>query len=105
MSDFVLSPTIQAKVDRVEAKIRKAEFQIEQWRKDIDRLACVDSPIKPNDIITFESSGRIRTGKVISMRSLYYGYEYRVLLQSKAGKAIGYARVTSDKCPTLVGKE
>jgi hypothetical protein len=101
--DPTIDPSKQKLIDSLQKRIKLLKDQI----TGIERTICViqngQSPIQPNDIIEWESGKYLRRGLVISVNYVWQSeFEYRCHLLRKDGRVIGYAKVGSDRCPTIV---
>lgn len=104
--DIMVDPKKQKLIDRLEADKRRLEEQIRRVDRKIVVTLAGQSPIKPGDVIEWESGKTVRRGKVLSVQFRWRtDFEYRcTVLRRKDGRVIGYANVTSDRCPTIVHK-
>lgn len=101
MSDHVYTSKVRAKLEKLEAAKHRAELRARKIAQRIEELIAGQSPIRAGAVITWEGSNRILRGRVVSVRTSYRGFEYRVNILTKSGKAIGMATVTEDKFPGL----
>lgn len=99
----VYTKRIRARLDALEAKRHAAELRVRAIRRQIEELIVGQSPIGPGDVIEWESGGRSRRGRVLSVYSNYRGFDYRVAIVTKAGRQIGIATVGEGHHPVLVG--
>jgi hypothetical protein len=106
MRDVIYTKAVQRQLDRLERRVRELEDRRAALRRRIEELKCGESPIRPGDLITWESGreGRPRRGRVLTVGTTYGGgYEYRCEILSAANRPIGFAVVRTDQLPTLEG--
>lgn len=104
--EFVYTKQAEKQIDALTDKIDKLDRQKEIFERQIRAIECGQSPIKPGQIIEWQSGERLRRGKVISVSACSWkGFTFRCHVLSKAGKEIGYANVDPDRFPTLAGQK
>lgn len=107
MSDPVYPKKVQQRVDAIEAEQRKLQDRIRSLEREKVELIVGQSPIKVGAKIKWSRGGNVeRTmiGRVtqVSERHWRNGFEYRVVILSKSGKALGMANVNEEHHPELL---
>jgi hypothetical protein len=101
-----IDPKCQRQIEKLRDRERKLKDEASDIENQIARIQAGQSPIKPGYLIEWESGKHLRRGRVISVAFRWRSdFEYRCHLLRKDGTVIGYATVTTDKCPTIVSRK
>lgn len=102
----VYSPKVRNRLDALEAKRLALILKAQQVERQIQELLVGQSPIQPGHMIMWNSNQRVRYGRVISVRTAYRGFEYRVDITTKDGtRVIGQATVGESDHPVFMDAE
>lgn len=102
--DFAHSKADQRAIDKINRLLYKLEQQAVRLRRQRDAIGLKHSPIQPGDIISWESGGHLKRGKVLSICLQWKGYEYRCHVLNMKGTPIGYASVDTSQAPCKLPK-
>jgi hypothetical protein len=97
----VYTKAVRRKLDALAEKLHAAENRVRDINRQIEELIVGQSVIQPGARVVWVSGARDRYGRVLSVRSVYRGFEYRVAVLTKSGREIGTATLNESHQPEL----